>query len=114
MTDQELQQLAQQYAEDMCPIEDYTKGDYIDLEARNTELQIHRDDAMQVLRWITKTHCIVSREKARALHNNIHGEIMYAHDDDDWQEAAHYILDVMPRRFVAVFGTDVFEESSEK
>lgn len=100
MTDQELQQLAQQYAEDMCPIEDYTKGDYIDLEARNTELQIHRDDAKQVLRWLNKTHCIVSREKVEeydiADRANSYSWVMLSKED---------ISDI--------FGKELFEERSE-
>lgn len=66
MTD--IEKKAREYAEAMCPLEDFFSGDYIDLETRNNELQIHRDDAMQVLEWLTKTHCIVSRELILSQH----------------------------------------------
>lgn len=109
MTDQELQQLAQQYAEDMCPIEDYTKGDYIDLEARNTELQIHRDDAMQVLRWITKTHCIVSREKVQKHHKD------YAFLSRKHPKASErHLSEIIIKEIEDLFGKELFEERSDK
>lgn len=46
----------------------------------------------------------VSREQIDALQDEIFKAIMDAHDADDWQDAAHYILDVMPRSFAALFG----------
>ena len=47
----------------------------------------------------------VSRKQIDALQGEIFKAIMDAHDADDWQDAAHYILDVMPRSFVALFGS---------
>ncbi len=47
----------------------------------------------------------VSRTKIEALHSEIHKAIMDAHDADDWQDAAHYILDILPRSFNALFGS---------
>lgn len=47
----------------------------------------------------------VSRKQIDALQGEIFKAIMDAHDADDWQDAAHYILDVMPRSFAALFGT---------
>ncbi len=47
----------------------------------------------------------VSRKQIDALQGEIFDAIMDAHDDDDWQAAAHYILDVMPRSFAALFGS---------
>lgn len=47
----------------------------------------------------------VSRKQIDALKGEIFDAIMDAHDDDDWQAAAHYILDVMPRSFAALFGS---------
>lgn len=47
----------------------------------------------------------VSRTQIDALQGEIFDAIMDAHDDDDWQAAAHYILDVMPRSFAALFGS---------
>lgn len=47
----------------------------------------------------------VSRKQIDALQDEIFKSIMDASDADDWQTAAHYILDVMPRSFAALFGT---------
>lgn len=47
----------------------------------------------------------VSRKQIDALQGEIFKAIMDAHDADDWQDAAHYILDVMPRSFAALFGS---------
>lgn len=47
----------------------------------------------------------VSSKQIDALQGEIFKAIMDAHDADDWQDAAHYILDVMPRSFAALFGS---------
>lgn len=47
----------------------------------------------------------VSRKQIDALQGEIFKAIMDAHDADDWQDVAHYILDVMPRSFAALFGS---------
>lgn len=47
---------------------------------------------------------MVSRKQIDVLQGEIFKAIMDAHDADDWQDAAHYILDVMPRSFAALFG----------
>ena len=47
----------------------------------------------------------VSRKQIDLLQGEIFKAIMDAHDADDWQDAAHYILDVMPRSFAALFGS---------
>lgn len=49
------------------------------------------------------------KEKIIKLQSEIFKEIMDAHDDDDWQSVAHYILDVMPRTFASIFGADLFK-----
>ena len=45
-----IEELAKQYAEDMCPIGDYCGGVYD--EQRNIDLPIYIDDAKSVLRWL--------------------------------------------------------------
>lgn len=47
----------------------------------------------------------VSRKEIDALQGEIFKAVIDAHDADDWQDAAHYILDVMPRSFAALFGS---------
>ena len=55
----------------------------------------------------------VSRTKIEALHSEIHKAIMDAHDADDWQDAAHYILDILPRSFNALFGSKCLPDEKE-
>lgn len=45
-----IEELAKQYAEDMCPIGDYCGGIYD--EQRNSDLRIYFDDAKSVLTWL--------------------------------------------------------------
>lgn len=64
------------------------------------------------LKWLSKTHCIVEKDKVDALQSEIFKEVMDAHDNEDWQGVAHYILDVMPRSFYEIFGNlNVIEDS---
>lgn len=55
----------------------------------------------------------VSRKQIDALQGEIFKAIMDAHDADDWQDAAHYILDVMPRSFAALFGSKCLPDAPE-
>lgn len=45
-----IEELAKQYAEDMCPIGDYCGGIYD--EQRNSDLPIYFDGAKSVLTWL--------------------------------------------------------------
>lgn len=45
-----IEELAKQYAEDMCPVGDYCGGVYD--EQRNSDLPIYTDDAKSVLSWL--------------------------------------------------------------
>lgn len=45
-----IEELAKQYAEDMCPVGDYCGGVYD--EQRNSDLPIYIDDAKSVLSWL--------------------------------------------------------------
>jgi len=56
----------------------------------------------------------VSRKQIDALQGEIFKAIMDAHDADDWQDAAHYILDVMPRSFAALFGSMCLPDEEPK
>ena len=95
MTDEEIRKLAQSCAE-AC-LERYSS-------VQDSEIAKGYTDVMETaIRSIMETHCIVEKDKVEALQNEIHGEIMCAHDDDDWQGVAHYILDVMPRSFNELF-----------
>lgn len=56
----------------------------------------------------------VSRKQIDALQGEIFKAIMDAHDADDWQDAAHYILDVMPRSFAALFGSKCLPDDGDE
>ena len=56
----------------------------------------------------------VSHKQIDALQGEIFKAIMDAHDADDWQDAAHYILDVMPRSFAALFGSECIPNKDPK
>lgn len=45
-----IEELAKQYAEDMCPAEDYSGG--VSDEERNFDMSIYIDDAKSVLGWL--------------------------------------------------------------
>lgn len=45
-----IEELAKQYAEDMCPVGDYCGGVYD--EQRHNDLPIYTDDATSVLSWL--------------------------------------------------------------
>lgn len=68
-----IEELATQYSEDMCPIEDYCGGVYD--EQRHSDLPIYTDDAKSVLGWLL-TKPLASRltaeekEKVRKMYND--------------------------------------------
>lgn len=53
----------------------------------------------------------VERVKVEALQSEILKEIMDAHDIDDWQGVAHYVLDVMPRSFCVILGENCLHDT---
>lgn len=105
MTEDQIKATAEEYAK--STLNEYSTG--VDKDAAKSLTS----DLIQFLSFLSTRYCIVEMEKVKALHDNIHSNIMCAHDDDDWQDASHYILDVMPRRFAAVFGTSMFNQNKE-
>lgn len=104
MTDNEIEKMARIFAESENPEEDYGEN----IVERDMDLYISKDEATRVLRWLAKDHCIVSKTQTIELHDEIHGAIMCAKDEDDWDAAAHYILDEMPTQFNHTFGMELF------
>lgn len=87
-----IKKLARQIAEENYNCTGNEKG--INLMAMEYE---------SVLSRIAQDYCIVPKSKIDALQAEIFKEVMDAHDADDWQGVAHYILDVMPRSFSKLF-----------
>ena len=91
MTDEEIRKLARYAAENL----------YKGYKEKNISLM--EDEFRMLISIILKDHCIVEKEKVNSLQYEIFKEVMDAHDADDWQGVAHYILDVMPRSFNELF-----------
>ncbi len=49
-----IEELANQYAEDMCQEKDYRNGTLYFDEERRTDMMINKDDAKSVLEWLFK------------------------------------------------------------
>mgnify|MGYP001308003279 CR=1 FL=1 len=103
-----IEELAKQYAEDMCPIGDYCGGVYD--EQRNSDLPIYADDAKSVLSWLFSkplSQRLTAEEKERVR-------------KEYWQAARDWIgigdARVYCRTCVAlesIFGADFFKEERE-
>lgn len=98
-----IEELAKQYAEDMCPIGDYCGGVYD--EQRNSDLPIYIDDAKSVLRWLFDKPLIdrmtaEEKERMRKEYANTYPL------DPDCGVANILIQGVLER----IFGKDFFKE----
>lgn len=98
-----IEELARQYAEDMCPVGDYCGGVYD--EQRNSDLPIYIDDAKSVLRWLFDKPLIdrltaEEKERLRKEYANTYPL------DPDCGVANILIQGVLER----IFGKDFFKE----
>lgn len=62
MTEEEIKKLSAEYAEAVCPIEDY---DELDDPLRETDIQICEYDAKSVLEWLSRDYCIIPKSKVK-------------------------------------------------
>ncbi len=98
-----IEELAKQYAEDMCPIGDYCGGVYD--EQRNCDLPIYIDDAKSVLEWLFNkplAQRLTAEEKERVREE-------YADTcpkDPDQSIASIRVMQTLER----IFGADFFKE----
>lgn len=98
-----IEELAKQYAEDMCPIGDYCGGVYD--EQRNSDLPVYTDDAKSVLHWLFDKPLIdrmaaEEKEMVRKEYANTYPL------DPDCGVANILIQGVLER----IFGADFFKE----
>lgn len=98
-----IEELAKQYAEDMCPIGDYWGGIYDG--QRNSNLPIYFDDAKSVLTWLfakplAQRLTAEEKERVRKEYANTHPL------DPDCGVANILIQGVLER----IFGKDFFKE----
>lgn len=105
MTKEMIEKLAREYAKK------YHNYSAVKVETPTQSYWYYNSMIKDVIEEILRTYCIVSRERVKDLYNSIQGEIICAHDDDDWHSAAHYILDVMPREFTKIFGSELLKDN---
>lgn len=109
-----IEELAKQYAEDMCPIGDYCGGVYD--EQRNCDLPIYIDDAKSVLEWLFNkplAQRLTAEEKERI-------KKMYKRMELDAQHSDSY--DCIPssdmedaiEALESIFGKEFFKDSPAK
>lgn len=103
-----IEELAKQYAEDMCPIGDYCGGVYD--EQRHSDLPIYVDDAKSVLSWLF-TKPLASRltaeekERVRKVYRRNCAEIA-KHGNDVITAHSEGVMHALE----LFFGTDFFKE----
>lgn len=97
MTEEEIKKLSAEYAEAVCPIEDY---DELDDPLRETDIQICEYDAKSVLEWLSRDYCIVPKSAIDKL------SIAY--------RAKAYNLVCLNKEDVEnLFGKEMFEEDKK-
>lgn len=98
-----IEKLSKEYAEYMCPVDDYCGGVYD--EQRNSDLPIYTDDARSVLKWLFSkplTDRLTEDEKA-AIRNEY--ARTYPHDIDRGVDSI-MVSSVMER----IFGKEIFKD----
>ncbi|MCI9284338.1 MAG: hypothetical protein HFJ91_00680 [Muribaculaceae bacterium] len=97
MTDQELEQLT----------EEYIAQEHGCLGVKNRQYLIY--DIIGFLEWLTKTHCIVSREKVQKHHKD------YAFLSRKHPKASErHLSEIIIKEIEDLFGKELFEERSDK
>lgn len=101
MTDKKLQQLAREYAEQNPP------ADIKDEVLKRNLIGLNAEIFEKFLIWLTKTHCIVSRELILSQHAWYMQRMKEVSSARQTNRAKAIALE-------AAFGTELFEERSEK
>ena len=115
-----IEELAKQYAEDMCPVGDYCGGVYD--EQRNSDLPIYTDDAKSVLEWLFAkplAQRLTAEEKERVkgnyadakdIHSRCIGTMSKNHIADLHNEYNKGLNMGIMIALKYLFGTDFFKE----
>lgn len=102
-----IEELAKQYAEDMCPVGDYCGGVYD--EQRNSDIPIYTDDAKSVLSWL------FAKPLASRLNAEEKEEIRFAHKASKTfaEHTNPTSAEVFKGQYLlleSIFGSDFFKE----
>lgn len=99
-----IEELSKQYAENMCPIEDYSGGMYD--EQRHSDLLIYTDDARSVLSWLFSQPLasrMTKEEKERVRMIYVAARDGYWDECNDMNIAVESVLE-------DIFGKELFRE----
>lgn len=108
MTDQELQQLAREYAEQHPPQTE-------DEKLMQYGISLNATEAFEpFLRWLTKTHCIVSREKVMEQYMRAEKWLTETDNPKQHHDPIRLIAVGVQSTLESIFGTELFEERSKK
>lgn len=105
-----IEELAKQYAEDMCPVGDYCGGVYD--EQRNSDLPIYTDDAKTVLEWLFEKPLasrMTTEEKERV--RRIYKELKSLYTET--KDSVFRFAEVYKGKYElleSIFGSDFFKE----
>lgn len=105
-----IEELAKQYAEDMCPAEDYSDSDCDD--GRDTDIAISIDDARSVLRWFFNRHISsrlteAEKEQFRKMYKRM---VMNVENSDSYGCIHASKMDCAMETLDRIFGEDFFME----
>lgn len=105
-----IEKLAKQYAEDMCPVEEYRNGTIYFDEERENDMSIYIDDAKCVLDWLFNKPLasrLTEAEKERVMKTYKAMSDYGKKKDVMCADCANYVARVGLER---IFGKEFFEE----
>lgn len=108
-----IEELAKQYAEDMCPVGDYCGGVYD--EQRNSDLPIYTDDAKSVLEWLfekplASRMTTEEKERVRRMYSEAQSWLDEKTSFDNPNEQLKICAVAIQDRLERIFGKDFFKE----
>ncbi len=104
-----IEELAKQYAEDMCPAEYYI--DAVNDEERNFDMSIYIDDTKSVLDWLFKKPLAsrltdAEKERIREMYDdaNTYCEIMFISEENEetlasYNDQRHFLEEIFGKEF---------------
>lgn len=104
-----IEELAKQYAEDMCPVGDYCGGVYD--EQRNSDLPIYTDDAKSVLSWLFAKPLasrMTAEEKERVREEHSDNKCLI--ESASLSYVQREVFQKINETLESIFGADFFKE----
>lgn len=99
MDKEKIKELAREYAEDIFGKDDYP---FKEDDMCNAE-----EDFESVVEFLSKTHCIVEKEKIKALYSKMELDGNHVDSDNDW--AVYEAMDELEK----IFGEELFNTTEK-